>query len=169
MLEGQGFTPADDLDPNGRLAQFMRLVNAFERDEIEIGVDLLIEQLDRRDGDPDLEPEVIEENGDEQDGALSEDDEMDHGWAGPGCPLADPGESTHPEQSTQGRHTFGDDDDAEDDCPAARTPHRDRIRRTRCRVDKHWNRYSGEPEHTYTLRAVGTVGFGVAANMVASS
>lgn len=47
---------------SGRLAQFMRLVEAFERDEMEAGVDLLIQALDQRDGDPDLEP-----NGDELD------------------------------------------------------------------------------------------------------
>lgn len=39
----------------GRLAQFMRLVDAFEREEIETAVELLIERMDAGDGDPDLE------------------------------------------------------------------------------------------------------------------
>lgn len=74
------FLPA----PSGRLAQFVRMLDAFERDEIEIAVDLLIERLDARDGDPDLEAD-----GDELDGSPSEDEFMHHGHDGPGCPIAD--------------------------------------------------------------------------------
>ncbi len=48
--------------PAGRLTTFLALVEAFDRDEIETGVDLLIAALDARDGDPD-----IELNGDEAD------------------------------------------------------------------------------------------------------
>lgn len=55
MLEGIPFAPA------GRLAQFARMIEAFERDEIERAVDSLIDMLDRRDGDADLEP-----NGDQE-------------------------------------------------------------------------------------------------------
>ena len=71
-----------------RQLAFRRLVALFERDEIEAAVDELIANLDRLDGDLDLEP-----NGDELDGNASEDDFMRHpaAWdSGPGCPLADP-------------------------------------------------------------------------------
>lgn len=44
-----------------------------------------IDLLDIIDGDPDLEP-----NGDELDGNASEDDWMHHGHHGPGCPISDP-------------------------------------------------------------------------------
>jgi phage terminase Nu1 subunit (DNA packaging protein) len=48
-----------------------------------------IDRLDELDGDPD-----VEANGDELDGSLGEDDFHSHNvtpWAGPGCPIADPG------------------------------------------------------------------------------
>ena len=45
----------------------------------------LVETLDVVAGDPDLEP-----NGDEQDGNRAEDDFCYHGGNGPGCPIADP-------------------------------------------------------------------------------
>ncbi|WP_230280719.1 hypothetical protein [Croceicoccus sp. Ery15] len=55
---------------------------------------ILTAALDRVDGDPDIEP-----NGDEQDGNLSEDDFCIHRpgmWGGgPGCPIADPGGDEH--------------------------------------------------------------------------
>ncbi|SEM54024.1 hypothetical protein SAMN05192583_0559 [Sphingomonas gellani] len=55
------------LDPAGRLAQFMRCVADFERDEMEAAVDGLIALMDARDGDADLEP-----TGDEMDAAWPE-------------------------------------------------------------------------------------------------
>lgn len=45
----------------------------------------LVETLDVVAGDPDLEP-----NGDELDGDGGEDDFMQHAANGPGCPIADP-------------------------------------------------------------------------------
>ena len=45
----------------------------------------LIAVLDAAAGDPDIEP-----NGDEDDGNKTEDDFLYHGGDGPGCPLADP-------------------------------------------------------------------------------
>ena len=87
---------------SGRLAQFMRMVDAFERNEIEAAVDGLIAVLDARDGDPDREddhlgavmmhadgsdatfdhfaaahPECVNEgNGDEHDTGSAEDEEQ---------------------------------------------------------------------------------------------
>lgn len=67
-----------------RAKRFTRLVDQFERDEIEAAVDALIVMLDERDGDPD-----VEANGDERDIAwpngaqnafhtgVNEDDEHD--------------------------------------------------------------------------------------------
>lgn len=83
MLEGQNFALAD------RREQMERLFEAFERDDIEVAVDLLIERLDLGDGDLDLEP-----NGDELDGTMAEDDHGGQGrWLdGLGCPISDPGE-----------------------------------------------------------------------------
>ena len=103
----------------GRLAQFMRVVADFERDEIEAGVDGLIAFLDRLDGDSDVEPngdeadaavvefhrrdpayraelraagitlEDAEAAGDEEDYTGAEDDFVEHRADGPGCPIAD--------------------------------------------------------------------------------
>ena len=67
MLEGQQF------ELNGRLAQFMRMIDAFERDDIETAVDALIARLDARDGDPDLEDgNDAEPSGDELDASFPE-------------------------------------------------------------------------------------------------
>ena len=84
MLEGQ------DIRPEGRLAQWVRMIDAFERDDVERAVDMLIDRLDAAAGDPDLEP-----NGDELDGNGCEDDFGRHKPDGlAGCPIADPG-ATH--------------------------------------------------------------------------
>lgn len=124
---------------SGRLAQFMRMVDAFNRDEIETAVEVLIAQLDAREGDPDLEnidedggnitDEPHDCDGDEEDHNSSEDDFIVHAFAdyGPGCPLSDPG----------GLENYGGADnrtleDDEDDAFAIRKPYRDYIRRTRC-------------------------------------
>ena len=63
-------------------------LDLFERDDVEAAVDMLLELLDRADGDADREP-----NGDELDGNSSEDDFMFHGHDGPGCPVAECGTS----------------------------------------------------------------------------
>jgi hypothetical protein len=65
-------------------------VPSYPRPVIERIVARLIEHLDDEDGDPDLEP-----NGDEQDGNFAEDDFCDHWADGPGCPISDPGEDNH--------------------------------------------------------------------------
>lgn len=62
-----------------RQARFIKLIDQFEADEIETAVEGLIAELDRRDGDTDLE-----ENG-------LEDDFLPHAADGPGCPVSDPG------------------------------------------------------------------------------
>jgi len=61
MLEGQRFEPAD------RREQLARMFAAFERDDVELAVEMLIERLDAEDGDPDLEA-----NGDERDASVVE-------------------------------------------------------------------------------------------------
>ena len=55
------------------------------RDSLAMAIETLIAVLDAIDGDP-----GIELNGDEQDGNSSEDDWMHHGHRGPGCPISDP-------------------------------------------------------------------------------
>ena len=71
-------------------AQSRFLVQGYvDRDEIATAAQALVDLLDTIDGDPDLEPD-----GDEADGNGSEDDFMRHGldaWGEPGCPIADPG------------------------------------------------------------------------------
>lgn len=57
------------------------------RDSLAMAIETLIAVLDAIDGDPD-----VELNGDEFDGQNSEDEFMDHShWHGaPGCPISDP-------------------------------------------------------------------------------
>lgn len=66
-----------------------RVLSRFDRQQlagfIDVALDLL-DLLDLADGDPDVEP-----NGDELDGQPAEDEFMDHGHGdGPGCSVADP-------------------------------------------------------------------------------
>lgn len=61
MRAAPPIAPFDASNPPGRLAQFIRMVDAFERDEIELAVDGLIAMLDRRDGDADTEDEGHDE------------------------------------------------------------------------------------------------------------
>ena len=66
-----------------------RLLGRFDRIQLEGFIAIAIELLDLADGDPDVEP-----NGDELDGNLGEDDfhHQNAGWLGePGCPVSDPG------------------------------------------------------------------------------
>ena len=65
----------------------LALIPSLPRPALERLVQRLIDGLDDMDPDTDLEP-----NGDEQDGTRGEDDFHDHGWHGPGCPIADPDE-----------------------------------------------------------------------------
>lgn len=156
-----------------RLAKFVRMLDAFEPDDIGAMVDLLIERLDARDGDPDLEETDAEDSfalpryalefasgpgckasdegelvGDEHDYSGVEDEPglVPYGINGPGCPISDP----------DGGGTVGivggePDEDAEPDEPKARLPHRDRIRRTRCTVVA-LPGYRGAPDNQYRLR-----------------
>ncbi|SOB88291.1 hypothetical protein SAMN06297144_3442 [Sphingomonas guangdongensis] len=64
--------------PDGRLAQFARIVAALDRQTAEGAVELLIARLDAEDGDTDLE-----ETG-------AEDSFVEHLASGPGCPVSDP-------------------------------------------------------------------------------
>lgn len=127
MLEGQRFAPA------GRLDRFMRMVEAFERDEVEQAVDRLIDLLDEKDGDPDREY-----NGDEHDTSDTEDELLSAyayaGVHGPGCPLSDPGEHSYPDNVDQGYYLdssrAGEDDEPSNLDLVAH--HRLRIQGTRC-------------------------------------
>jgi len=79
----------------------------------------------------------IEANGDELDGIGSEEDFMRHEENGPGCPISDADEPTlGAREELSGDWKTGDvmrsDGEIEDDDIAARRPHRDRIRATRC-------------------------------------
>ncbi|QNE04680.1 hypothetical protein [Croceicoccus marinus] len=66
---------------------------------------ILTAAIDRVDGDPDLEPEPNEGNGDEEDTGFAEDEyasdlKAGAAWAsgehiGPGCPISDPGGCEH--------------------------------------------------------------------------
>jgi hypothetical protein len=49
--------PLDLLAGIRGLSTFARMIRSLERDEIEIAIEALIDHLDTRDGDPDLEPE----------------------------------------------------------------------------------------------------------------
>jgi hypothetical protein len=125
-------------DGSPRLAKFLRMAGTMQPDDIAIAVDALIEQLDARAGDPDIEDDtedrdIVDEphdcDGDEEDCNGSEDDFMVHGSDGgmPGCPIADPG-------GVIASHGFKQqEEDDEDDGVALRAPHLDRIRRTRCK------------------------------------
>jgi hypothetical protein len=120
-----------------RVARFMRMIDHFERNEIEAAVDALIDHLDELNGDPDLEGSDAEDSFD-----------VPPFWfvnAGPGCPIADTdfgpedqGEPGNwPEIDDDGRQwtvqAYGDDQ--EDDGLAIRRPHRIRIQQTRCRPE----------------------------------
>jgi hypothetical protein len=63
------------------------LLNRHSPHEIAEAVEVLVDVLDLMGGDPD-----VEANGDELDGNRSEDDFMRHEPGGPGCPIADPPE-----------------------------------------------------------------------------
>lgn len=78
----------EDLDRVRRLAD---LFAAFDKDDMELGAELLIAEMDARAGDPDLEP-----NGDELDHSAAEDDGDCYAFVpGPGCPISDPGEDDY--------------------------------------------------------------------------
>jgi hypothetical protein len=72
------------------LALIAQAIPRLSRTDLEILTERLIDELDLRAGDSDIEP-----NGDERDGSMAEDDFHQQGenWRMyPGCPLADPGE-----------------------------------------------------------------------------
>ncbi len=62
-----------------------RILSQFDRPQLAGFIEVAIGLLDGADGDPD-----VELNGDETDGNASEDDFMYHGGSGPGCLIADP-------------------------------------------------------------------------------
>lgn len=66
MLEEQRF------EPEGRLAQFLRIASDFDKADIGFAIDTLIARLDAAAGDPDLE-----DGGDELD---DPGDLRDHSW-----------------------------------------------------------------------------------------
>lgn len=70
------------------IALIGQAVPKLTRHELEALTERLLVALDQLEGDPDLEP-----NGDELDGDAAEDDFMDHSYrfrTEPGCPIADP-------------------------------------------------------------------------------
>lgn len=79
----------------GNVAQFpsayppapavMAILSRFDRKQLSGFIAVAIDLADAMDGDTD-----VELNGDEADGNASEDDFMQHGGEGPGCPIADP-------------------------------------------------------------------------------
>ena len=73
-------------------AAVSRVLASFSRDELSGFIAVAIDLLDLAEGDTDLEP-----NGDELDGSLGEDDWHPAGlaFAGPGCPISDPGGCQH--------------------------------------------------------------------------
>jgi hypothetical protein len=75
--------------PPGDQAAGAILIDLSSREDIEAAVEALLARLDEIDGDPD-----VERNGDELDGDISEDEFMYHGHDGPGCPVSDPGGDT---------------------------------------------------------------------------
>jgi len=86
---------------------FLMGVPVAPRDAVERTIQAAIDALDLIDGDPDLEPD-----GDELDGNLSEDDFMRHGEPSkgePGCPVSDPGGI---EPLSRLRAVYGDDQTA---------------------------------------------------------
>lgn len=125
----------------------LTLLGSLDRAATEHLIECALAKLDAADGDPD-----VELNGDELDGEASEDDfwpHRQHAIAnGPGCPISDPGGGCPVDEGEPmlgmpeaGSGYWGGggmgsgnpaDDEGEDDGLAARVPHRDRIRRTRC-------------------------------------
>src|SRR5579875_3446662 len=83
----------------GAEAALQAFVVPDTRKAIEKAVEAFLARLDEMDGDPDVEP-----NGDELDGNNLEDDFMRHADNGPGCPVADQGEYAYTEWHTRGRH-----------------------------------------------------------------
>jgi hypothetical protein len=170
-----GGTPCDDAAPIAPIAllrslpsapltaefeRYRRLAElfaAFDRDDIEAGIDLLLAELDARDGDSDFEE------------TRTEDDFCEHFDDGPGCPVSDAGghaglfeddEATLgvPEAASGrwcGNVTGGDfteDNEAEEDGFNIRRSHRDRIRRTRCDAKVTRSNFGGSIRRSYTLK-----------------
>nr|WP_047170082.1 hypothetical protein [Sphingomonas sp. Y57] len=127
------------------LAAVDAIMAMYGRDNIEIAIEALIERLDAFDGDPD-----VEENGDELDGSSQAEDEFVilGGDRGAGCPISDPGGDPLDHGEWDGLP------DTEDDGWQERRVHRDRIRRTRCHVDRYRD-YMGREHREYRLRSYG--------------
>lgn len=154
MREGVPFLPAGD-----RLGAVVSLAAYLDSSELGAAIDALIARLDAAAGDPDLEA-----NGDELDGNLSEDDVMHHGGSFAGCPVSDPGEDDDADEDDDPaggnvldeRHDADCEDEPDDaDSRALRKPHRDRIRRTQCDRTEYRNTYDGRLHVEYRLRNSG--------------
>lgn len=159
MREGVPFLPACD-----RLDAFVSLAAYLDSAELGAAIETLIERLDAAAGDPDLEA-----NGDEIDGNGSEDDFISYATNGPGCPVADSdccaaydddltrgdtdGAPGDPDDAEDGTDREQDDSDREegpdwkhqvDDANrTTRRPHLEYLRRTRCEKIVHRPIYSG--------------------------
>lgn len=94
-MEHSVIRPAEGVDASIVLPPVLSYIvgaPAAPRAAVEALIEAAILALDTLDGDPDFEF-----NGDELDGTAGEDDFVDHGWSGPGCPISDPGEpEEHP-------------------------------------------------------------------------
>lgn len=151
MREGFPFLPAGD-----RLGTVVSLAAYLDSVELGAAIDALIARLDADAGDPDLEA-----NGDELDGNLSEDDVMHHGGSFAGCPFSDPGEDDDADEDDDPaggnvldeRHDADCEDEPDDaDSRALRKPHLERIRKTRCDRIVHRSTYDGRVDVEYRLR-----------------
>lgn len=98
-----------------------------------------------------------EAGGDEDDGNFAEDEESARARVmmdGPGCVIADPDKGIKTEPQDE-EHYFGPGAqgqvDGEDDGAELRRPHRDRIRETRCRVERIPAYGGGFMPHRYVL------------------
>ncbi|MCP3732021.1 hypothetical protein M9978_16470 [Sphingomonas sp. MG17] len=101
------------LPPGVRLGEFARMIDAFERDQIELAVELLIARLDAEDGDCDLED-------DDPAGGNVEDQGEPGSWPELG-----------PDGRSFGMSPIGDDDREPEDV-SLRARHRRHIQMERC-------------------------------------
>ncbi len=168
--------------PDYRLAQVMRVFEALDRDTLAAVIERGIDRLDLYDGDPDIEDDdtgavlmiaqgqdiVFDQEFPEPDGlAGSPEDAEDDDPAGgeitdePHDAEEDYGADDKGEDRTwievgEGRQGLSieayNDDEREEDDPAARKPHIRRIRRTRC-TETRYNAGTFHAFSTYRLKS----------------
>lgn len=137
--------------PDGRLAQVMRVLEAFDRDTLAAVIEHSIDRLDALDGDPDIEDDDPLDTGNAEDEGQS----TTYANRGPGCPLAD---DDYDEVHIDFRPIAD---------PAAAKHHLRRIRRTRCRKVIHRSTWPGVlPWATWELLDARSVGFGSASDLL---